>query len=222
MAVEAVEATEVAEATEVTEAAEVFKAWKITMEEFKAILVLEFNNLRTKIISFWRFEQIIFWQNYEKSRWIFWRGLLRLAYVNFLKTGWWNSNFKISRIYTCLQTKSDLHIFICQSQFKRNISMWDTLYYTIVRELFICLWLIGNFKLNFLKTDWWNSNFQTSRIYSYLQTKSNLHISICQSEFKRNISMRDTLYPIPMSPRKRSIKMIPKHWPIDINQWTNF
>ena len=61
MAVEAVEATEVAEATEVNEAAEVFKAWKITMEDFKAILVLEFNNLRTKIISFWCFEKNIFW-----------------------------------------------------------------------------------------------------------------------------------------------------------------
>ena len=47
MAVEAVEASEVAEATEVNEAAEVFKAWKIIMEDFKAILVLEFNNPRT-------------------------------------------------------------------------------------------------------------------------------------------------------------------------------
>ena len=124
MAVEAVEASEVAEATEVNEAAEVFKAWKITMDDFKAILVLEFNNLRTKIISFWCFEKIIFWQNYENSWWIFWRGLLRLDYVDFLKTGWWNSNFQTSRIYSCLQTKSNLHISICQSQFK----MSDTLY----------------------------------------------------------------------------------------------
>ena len=127
MDLEAVEATEVAEATEVNEAAEVFKAWKITMDDFKAILVLEFNNLRTKIISFWCFEKIIFWQNYENSWWIFWRGLLRLDYVNFLKTGWRNSNFQTSRIYSYLQTKSNLHISICQSQFKRNISMWDTL-----------------------------------------------------------------------------------------------
>ena len=52
-AVEAVEASEVAgaaEATEVSEAVEVSKAWKITTEDFRVILVLEFNNLRTKII----------------------------------------------------------------------------------------------------------------------------------------------------------------------------
>ena len=49
MAVEAVEASEVAEATEVNEAAVVSKAWKITIEDFRVILVLEFNNLRTKI-----------------------------------------------------------------------------------------------------------------------------------------------------------------------------
>ena len=57
MAAEAVEASEVAEAFEVNEAAEVFKAWKITMKYFKAILVLEFNILRTKIISFRCFEK---------------------------------------------------------------------------------------------------------------------------------------------------------------------
>ena len=52
MAVEAVKASEVAEATEVTEvseAVEVSKAWKITTEDFRVILVLEFNNLMTKI-----------------------------------------------------------------------------------------------------------------------------------------------------------------------------
>ena len=48
-AVEAVEANEVAEAAEVNEAAVISKAWKITIEDFRVILVLEFNNLRTKI-----------------------------------------------------------------------------------------------------------------------------------------------------------------------------
>ena len=115
------------EVVEAIEVAEVFKAWKITMEDLKAILVLEFNNLRTKIISFLSFENNIFWQNYENSWWIFWQGLLRLAYVKFLKTGWWNSNFQTSRIYRYLQAKSDLHISICQRHFKRNISMWNTL-----------------------------------------------------------------------------------------------
>ena len=41
-----VEASEVAEAAEVNEAGEVSKAWKINIEDFRGILVLEFNNLR--------------------------------------------------------------------------------------------------------------------------------------------------------------------------------
>ena len=45
----AVEANEVAEAAEVNEAAVVSKAWKITIEDFRVILVLEFNKQRTKI-----------------------------------------------------------------------------------------------------------------------------------------------------------------------------
>ena len=60
MALEAVEASEVTEATEVNEAAEVFKAWKNTMEDFKAILIFEFNNLRTKKNSFLMFWKIYF------------------------------------------------------------------------------------------------------------------------------------------------------------------
>ena len=44
---EAVEANEVAEAAEVNEAAVISKAWKITIEDFRVIVVLEFNNLRT-------------------------------------------------------------------------------------------------------------------------------------------------------------------------------
>ena len=48
-AVEAVEANEVAEATEVNEAAVVSKAWKIIIEDFRVVLVLEFNILSTKI-----------------------------------------------------------------------------------------------------------------------------------------------------------------------------
>ena len=42
---------------EATEAAKVPKSWKITTEDFRVILVLEFNNLRTKIIltESWKF-----------------------------------------------------------------------------------------------------------------------------------------------------------------------
>jgi hypothetical protein len=47
LALEAVEASEVAEAAEVNEAREVCKAWKITGEDFRVFLVLEFKNLRT-------------------------------------------------------------------------------------------------------------------------------------------------------------------------------
>ena len=60
MALEAVEANEVAEADEFNEAGEVFSAWKITTEDFIIIHVLEFNNLRTKITSFWCFEIFFF------------------------------------------------------------------------------------------------------------------------------------------------------------------
>ena len=45
---------------------------------------------------------------------------------------------------------------------------------------------------------WWtipqNSNAVNLGIHRYLQTKSNLHTSICQSQFKGNISKWDTLY----------------------------
>ena len=54
--------------------------------------------------------------------------MLRLTYVTFLKTGWWNSNVQTLEIYRYLQTKSSLHISICESQFIRYVSIWDTLY----------------------------------------------------------------------------------------------
>ena len=56
--VEAVEASEVAVAAEVNEAVEVSKARKITTKVFRGILDLEFINLGTKMILFWRFD---FW-----------------------------------------------------------------------------------------------------------------------------------------------------------------
>ena len=46
---EAVEANKVAEASEVNEAAVVSKACTITTEDLRVILVLEFNNVRSKI-----------------------------------------------------------------------------------------------------------------------------------------------------------------------------
>ena len=46
----------------------------------------------------------------------------------------------------------------------------------------------------FLKTGWWNSNSPTSGIYRYLQTKSNLLISICQSQLKISTLPLGTLY----------------------------
>jgi hypothetical protein len=123
-AVDAVEANEVTEAAKVNEVTVVSKAWKITIEDFRVVLVLEFNILRNIV---WCFEKKNFWQNHENSRWIFCWRLLRPAYVIFLKTGGWNSNAITSGIHRYLQTKSNLHISMCQSQFKRNISKWDTL-----------------------------------------------------------------------------------------------
>ena len=126
-AVEAVEASEVAEAAEVSEAAEVFKVQKITTEDFRVILDLELINLMTKTILFWCFEKIVLtelWKpilNFSSQR------LLRPTHVSSLKTDCWNSNFQTSEIYRYLQAKSNLHISICQSHFKRNSSMWNTL-----------------------------------------------------------------------------------------------
>ena len=56
-----------------------------------------------------------------------WR-LLRPANANFLKNGCDTQKFPMSAFQNHLQTKSNLHIFICQSQFISAISMWDTLY----------------------------------------------------------------------------------------------
>ena len=39
-----------------------------------------------------------------------------------------------------------------------------------------------------------STSFQKSNIYTYLQTKSNLHISICQSQFKISTLPGGTLY----------------------------
>ena len=46
----------------------------------------------------------------------------------FCKLVWWNSNSLISGIYRYLQTKSNLHIFICQTQLKIYTLPWGTLY----------------------------------------------------------------------------------------------
>ena len=45
-----------------------------------------------------------------------------------------------------------------------------------------CQRLLRPVYVTFSETGWWNSNFQTSGIYRYLQAKSTLHISICQSQ----------------------------------------
>jgi hypothetical protein len=51
--------------------------------------------------------------------------LLRPANLNV----WDNQKFPLSRFQDHLQTKCNLHIFICQSQFISAISIWGTLYY---------------------------------------------------------------------------------------------
>ena len=99
---EAGEANEVAEAAEVNEAAEVSRVLKITSEDFRVIQVLEFYDLMT---NFDVLKKKIFWQNHENPiefYQIFFRRLVRPAYVTFLKTGWWNSNGRTSGIHRCL------------------------------------------------------------------------------------------------------------------------
>ena len=69
------------------------KAWKITTDDCRVIQVPEFSF----ILMFWK--QIFFVRimKYQVEFWnlLSWR-LLRPAYVTFLKTGGWNSNFHIS------------------------------------------------------------------------------------------------------------------------------
>ena len=69
------------------------KAWKITTDDCKVIQIPEFSF----ILMFWK--QIFFVRimKYQVEFWhlLSWR-LLRPAYVNFLKTGGWNSNVQIS------------------------------------------------------------------------------------------------------------------------------
>jgi hypothetical protein len=79
---EAVEASEIAEAAEVNEAEEVFKAWKITTEDFIVFQVLEFNILKTNIISFWCFEK----KNVLTESW-----KLMLNFGTFSVGGYWGS-----------------------------------------------------------------------------------------------------------------------------------
>ena len=64
--------------------------------------------------------------------------LLRSADVIFLKTGWWNSNIQISGFQNHLQTNSSLHIFICQSQIIKYVSIWDTLY--LAKNYYLEFW----------------------------------------------------------------------------------
>jgi hypothetical protein len=52
VALEVGEASEVAEAAEINEAAEVSKALKITLEDFRVIQVLEFNDVKNNITLF--------------------------------------------------------------------------------------------------------------------------------------------------------------------------
>ena len=60
MAVEAVEASEVAEAAEVNQATVASKAWRNINEDFRLLLVLEFNILRTKISQFGVLKKSVF------------------------------------------------------------------------------------------------------------------------------------------------------------------
>ena len=57
-----------------------------------------------------------------------------------------------------------------------------------------CRRLLRTEYVTFLKTGWWNSNSPISGIYWYLQTKSNLHISIHQRQFKIYTLPWGTLY----------------------------
>jgi hypothetical protein len=72
-------------------------------------------------------EWIIKNPNFHGYLYLFCRRLLSSADIKFLKTGWWKANIQISGFQNHRQTNSSLHIFICQSQIIKYVSIWDTL-----------------------------------------------------------------------------------------------
>ena len=79
---------------------------------------------------FWK--QIFFVRimKYQVEFWhlLSWR-LLRPAYVNFLKTGGWNSNVQISWSHWAPQFNKNFDLSIPQSHLVSSISIWYTLYH---------------------------------------------------------------------------------------------
>jgi hypothetical protein len=83
----------------------------------------------------------MFWQNYENPFWIL---ALRGCWGQYILLFWkLFDETQISRPQeytdTYPQAKSNLHISFCQRHFKRNISMWNTLYFSIIHSLQIIL-----------------------------------------------------------------------------------
>ena len=71
----------------------------------------------------------------------------------FLKNSCGTQKFPISAFQNHLQTKSNLHIYICQSQFIKSISKWDTLYVLETHNYCNYLsqwWVEFDFELNWL------------------------------------------------------------------------
>ena len=85
----------------------------------------------------------LLWNNSSKIQiftdilYTFCRRLLRPADVTFLKTMNVYQKFIISAFQNYCQTRFYLHISICQSQFIKSSSMWDTLYKKKVGYMFL-------------------------------------------------------------------------------------
>jgi hypothetical protein len=95
-----------------------------------------------------------------------------------LKTGCWNSKSIYSGCQNRLQTKYSLHIFICQSQFIKYVSIWDTLYLPFLSEIGTMKLLNGHlsiFKkyLNLQGISYWNV------FYELTLTDKNMQAIFC-------------------------------------------
>ena len=124
-AFEAVEVIVVAEADEVKEAAEVLRPEKSLLRTSESSRFLNSD-------LFWCFEEFYLFYIIIKYHIEFWhlfcQRLLRPANVTFLETKDEYQKFPISEFQNHFHTRFYLHISLCQSQFIKSSSMWDTLY----------------------------------------------------------------------------------------------
>ena len=138
----------------------------------------------------------------------------------------------MSEFQNHIQTKSDLHISVCQSQFKRHISIWDTLY--LVEKFQMCrililadirpfmLWQslvwVTPFYLNpFL--DAVSKETTHQKIHSGLKKLLFFLIFYFDNYYVKQKFSKKTIYEIRFSSKYLSFKLIGSHGPLDQVHW---